>query len=191
MNPEKDNYTSGELGALCGIPPRTARRYLHTGKIPAVQNPITGRWKVTRESIVAFLKLYGLDTSRLDKPLSRSVIVVDDEEWVVSFIREVLEESGQGWTVEGFSDSYAACIRLGAAAPELVILDLRMPGVDGRQVLQAIRKNPQTTGTPVLLISGYPEDFAEVAGDKLVLRLAKPFNDKQLLTAVEDVLVLG
>jgi hypothetical protein len=109
---------------------------------------------------------------------------------VVSFVREILEESGQGWTVEGFSDSHAACIRLGSLVPELVILDLRMPGVDGRQVLQAIRKNPATAGVPVLLISGFPEDFSGLADDTLVLRLAKPFNDAQLLAAVEDVLAL-
>jgi len=191
MSKEKDSYTSGEIGALSGIPGRTARRYLLSGKIAATQNPVTSRWKVSRESIVAFMKQHGLDTSRLDKPISRPIVVVDDEEWVVSFIREILEESGQGWTVEGFSDSYAACIRLGASAPELVILDLRMPGVDGRQVLQAIRKNPQTANTAVLLISGYPEDFTEVTEDKLVLRLAKPFDDRQLLAAVEDALALG
>ncbi len=186
----KDTYTSGEIGRLCGIPARTARRYLLQGTIPAEQNPITGRWRVEREAIVEFLRQHGLDTSHLEQARPRQVMVIDDEEWVVSFVRETLETSGLPVQVESFTDSHLAFIRLGSCTPDLIVLDLRMPKVDGAQVLAAVRAHKDTRIVPVLVISGFPGDYTALGRHLHLHFLAKPFSDTDLLDKVRGILAL-
>jgi excisionase family DNA binding protein len=60
MAMEKTTLTSGQVARLLGISPRTARRYLTQGRIPAEQNPLTGRWRVTREALLAFMHEHNL-----------------------------------------------------------------------------------------------------------------------------------
>ena len=187
--PDKDLFTSGEIGRLCGIPDRTARRYLKTGVIPAEQHPITGRWKVSREVIVRFLKEHGMGTEHVQPTGAHRIMIIDDEEWVVSFVKEVVESAFPAATVEGFTDSHQACLRLGVfSSHSLVILDLRMPAVDGRQLLAALRAQDTLDEVPVLVISGYPDDFTPLQTVKKVAFLAKPFDDYQLMNALLPLL---
>lgn len=185
---DKELFTSGEIGRLCGIPDRTARRYLKTGVIPAKQNPLTGRWKVSREVILQFLKEHGMGTGQMQGVGMHRILIIDDEDWVVSFVKEVVEAAFPAAQVEGFTDSHQACLRLGTFQPHLVILDLRMPTVDGRQVLAALRAQDVLAKVPVLVISGYPDDFPSLREVKNVTFLAKPFDDYLLMNAILPLL---
>lgn len=186
----KELYTSGEIGRILGIPARTARRYLQSGRIPAQQNPITGRWKVSHQTLLAFLAQHGMDAKRVTEPTRLSVVAVDDEEWITSFIRETLETSNLDLDVTVFTDSHEACIRLGQTTPDMVILDLRMPNIDGGQLLSVLRQNEITRSLPVLVISGYPDDIHKIQVDSNVEFLAKPFTCQQLVQAVCNMLDL-
>ena len=89
-----------------------------------------------------------------------------------------------------FTNSHEACLHLGSGTPDLVILDLRMPGIDGPQLLSMLRQNPKTRQAPVLIISGYPDDFRGLEQNATLAFLAKPFDLTQLLTAVCNILDL-
>ena len=58
MESTQETMTSGQAAILLGIPARTVRRYLVTGRLPGVQNPITGRWTVQRADVVGFLEAH-------------------------------------------------------------------------------------------------------------------------------------
>ena len=55
---KRASYTSGEVSKILDLSDRTVRSYLRNGRIPAKQNPHTGRWKVSREGLLAFMKQY-------------------------------------------------------------------------------------------------------------------------------------
>jgi excisionase family DNA binding protein len=59
--------TSGQAADLLGIPSRTMRRYLHTGRLRATQHPITGRWLVSQEDLMAFLREHRLEMAELPR----------------------------------------------------------------------------------------------------------------------------
>ena len=122
--------------------------------------------------------------------MAKKILVIDDEEWVVSFVRETLETSGLPVQVESFTDSHLAFIRLGSCTPDLIILDLRMPKVDGAQVLAAVRANKDTRTVPVLVISGFPGDYTALGRHPHLDFLAKPFTDTNLLDKVRGILAL-
>ena len=80
-----------------------------------------------------------------------NILVVDDDEKLL----EILQESfgSRGYNVNVASDGEAALDRYDSEAPDVVVLDLMLPDMDGREVFKAIRKLPGGEHTPVLFVS--------------------------------------
>ncbi len=186
---QKKTYTSGEVADLLGIPARTARRYLADGKIPAQQNPITGTWTIHHDVLLEFMKAHNLDTSSLDE--AYRVMVVDDEPSIVTLVTRTLQRSDLNVAIESSTNGYDALIMLGNMTPHLVVLDSRMPGTDGRQVLEAIRKNTRTHDARILVISGFPQDLEDMLALGADQALAKPFKPEELLDIAYTLLTKG
>ncbi len=84
----------------------------------------------------------------------RSILVVDDDPAVSESLRMQLEE--RGFQVEVAYDGDEAVASLGLRAPDLVILDVVMPGRNGYEVLRWIRNDPKTSDLPVMILTGHP-----------------------------------
>jgi CheY-like chemotaxis protein len=119
----------------------------------------------------------------------RVVVVVDDEPSIVEVVCDALEELDA--TTIGCSQGTAANALIREARPQLVILDVQMPGVDGVEVFRLMRSEPATSAVPVI--------FFTANADKLLKRLPdyqasgaallpKPFNVGRLLDLVEGML---
>ena len=115
------------------------------------------------------------------------ILVVDDSSPTVEVIVRNLENRGyRVWS----ASSVAEAIRmLESAALDLVITDMKMPGVGGLELVRHVRENYQDT--QVVMITGYPsiDSAVEAVKSVAVEYLAKPFTDEELLSAVEKVLV--
>lgn len=179
----KATYSSGEAATLLQVPARTLRRYLTIGRIRGKQNPITGTWTIDREDLLAFMKRFHLDTEALVAP--PRVLVVDDEVLVTDFVQKTLRRQHPDWQTDVCNNGYEALMKIGSFGPKLLILDIHMPGTDGREVLKVVKSKPETSAIKVLTISGYPSDFEGMlrlgADDTLV----KPFAPEALLAKVE------
>ena len=93
----------------------------------------------------------------------KRVLVVDDEPDALEFVRAVMEEAGCHVVTAGSHDE---CMeRLQQAAPDLVVLDIQMPGRPGFFTLQEIRKDAATSSVPVIMLSG--------AGERLGIEVSK------------------
>jgi two-component system response regulator MprA len=110
------------------------------------------------------------------------VLVVDDEPMVRETLGQVL--SDEGYVVDLAVDGEAALERVHAARPDAILLDLMMPGMNGRQFLQALRDDPAYTNIPVLLMTavhGLEVNLATLGASEVV---EKPFNVDELLNKV-------
>jgi CheY-like chemotaxis protein len=85
---------------------------------------------------------------------TKKILVVDDESEVVDFIRDVVADTIPS-QFESASDGFTAGRLIHSFAPDLVILDLLLPGVDGFQVCKMIRQDPETKGAKILAVTGY------------------------------------
>jgi CheY-like chemotaxis protein len=81
------------------------------------------------------------------------ILVVDDDDDFREALCEVL--SGAGYPVEQAGDGEAALKRVAAEAPGVVLLDLKMPVLDGWGVVERMRKDPRTAPIPILILSAY------------------------------------
>jgi len=113
------------------------------------------------------------------------ILVVDDNEALRENLVECLE--GEGYCVRASSDGAHALAALGEEPiPSVVLLDLLMPGLSAREVVERIRADPCLAGVRVILTTGHPSASARagVAADAF---LPKPFGVKELLDALAKV----
>ena len=115
----------------------------------------------------------------------KTVLVVDDEPKIVQLARDYLEHAG--FTVASASDGREALASFRAKAPDLIVLDLGLPLVDGLDVARAIRK---TSNVPILMLTGRGDEADRVAGLELGADdyVTKPFSPKELVARVRAVL---
>jgi two-component system, response regulator, stage 0 sporulation protein F len=114
----------------------------------------------------------------------KKILVVDDEENIRELFRDELVE--QGFVVELAEDGFIALEKLASFKPDLVTLDVKMPGIDGLEVLRRIRE--KDVNIPVLLLTAFGEfrqDFNTWASDAYVVKSA---NLTELVETVHTLL---
>ncbi len=117
--------------------------------------------------------------------MSRTVLVVDDDEDIRTIVAEALEEAG--YTVETANGGVQALKRVARGAPDAIILDIWMPTLDGFDFMRTLRATEGTRNVPVVAMSAaYPERAALDIGVQEFV--AKPFEVSALLAAVERAL---
>jgi DNA-binding response OmpR family regulator len=116
------------------------------------------------------------------------VLVVDDEPDIRNLIQHLLSFAGH--EVQLASDGAEALMRIGQERPDAMILDVSMPVMDGFQVLEYMRADPETAEIPVVLVTSLPPVKGENAGRKMGVThyLTKPWEAGTLETAVRVLL---
>lgn len=119
------------------------------------------------------------------------ILIADDSEGVRRVLAQCLRADGRSVLTAGDGDEALALARL--HLPDLIILDVRMPGRDGHEVCAELRGGEGTRGIPVLILSGLPELDAEYRGIGCGAsgRLAKPFKLDELRERVASLLAAG
>ena len=117
------------------------------------------------------------------------ILIVDDEADVVEIVRFRLARDG--YTILTASDGESGLASIFRYHPDLVILDVMMPGIDGFEVLFQMKHNPRTRDTPVIMLTA-KTDFASISkgwGMDVDNYVTKPFNVDELARTVKNVLV--
>ena len=116
------------------------------------------------------------------------VLVVDDEESIISAMRRTLKRSNLDLKIEATTDGYDACVMFGKSEPDLIILDINMPGCNGRTVLKIIKRASHPNNTKCLVVSVASEAFDEMLKLGADDCLAKPYDDDELVKKVTNLL---
>ncbi len=118
----------------------------------------------------------------------KRVFVVDDEPDVVELIETVLEL--EGYEVETETSGRRALARMLQAPPDLVLLDLMMPDLDGMELLKLLRAQPQGADVPVIIVSARTGQLDQIGSLQLGANayICKPFSNRDLLAQVEQLI---
>ena len=116
------------------------------------------------------------------------ILVVDDDLKIQMVIRIMLEKSG--YEVKCVSSGLEAFQELDSYNPDLIMLDVMMPGMDGYEVCRKIKSNEKTKEIPVIMLTalGMGEDFEKALENGADWYIVKPFNSRQLLSRVSMLL---
>ena len=113
---------------------------------------------------------------RMTEDEPKRVLVVDDEKDVQDFVCGVLADAG--YAVDAAGDGEEALVKIEASRPDLVVLDLMMPGLDGWGVLERLKRAPQPP--VVVILSAFPDGWRAIQAGAWEC-LAKPFDLRKLL----------
>ncbi len=124
----------------------------------------------------------------LDVIPERPILVVDDDAKIVRLVRTYLERDG--FSVVTAADGPGALDAIERHRPALVVLDLMLPGLDGRAVIRAVRGDDEAAATPILIISARGSTLDRITGfeDGADDYLPKPFSPAELVLRVKSIL---
>jgi len=118
----------------------------------------------------------------------RLILIADDDEDILALVKAVLERSGHEVVAVGDGAEALASVR--ARRPDLAVLDITMPHVDGLEVLRRLRADAETTALPVVLLSAQAQE-ADVARGFVTGATAyvkKPFSPRELAARIAELL---
>jgi excisionase family DNA binding protein len=177
---ESDWLTLGQAAKFLGVAQSTIRKWSDQGRVPAFYTP-GGHRRYRRGDLETFLDRSG-PGPRGGGPL---VLVVDDDARLREFVRVNLEM--EGYTVREAASADEALAALEDQAPQLVLLDVVMPGVDGWQMLQ--RMQERHGSIPVIMFSGKVDDESAADAERRGARafVGKPFDPQQLIERAKQL----
>lgn len=116
------------------------------------------------------------------------ILIVDDEKDIVDLISYNMEK--EGFSAVKAYDGEAALHSVKKQNPDLIILDLMMPKMNGLDVCRAVRRNPQTAGVPIIMLTAKGEEIDKIIGLEVGADdyVTKPFSVKELIARVRSIL---
>src|SRR6184192_127490 len=115
----------------------------------------------------------------------QTVLVVEDESSIASFVALYLKNAG--YKVRSVGTGEAALEQVGAERPDLIVLDLMLPDIDGIEVCRRLRRRSEV---PILMLTARDEDVDKIIGLEVGADdyLTKPFNPRELVARVKSIL---
>lgn len=184
----KQSFSTSEVAKYCHVTADTIRKWAEAGRIHVFKTP-GGHRRIRRDDLVRFLRensipVHGdLDNSGV------KILVVDDEKAVISVVRRFLERAQTPFQIEIALDGYSAGHQMATFRPNVVFLDLRLPGLDGFEVCRRIKADPEAQNTHIIAMTGYYEgDVAQrVIELGAAMLMQKPFTPDDLRRALAKV----
>ncbi len=117
------------------------------------------------------------------------ILIVEDDLAIAAFVQTALER--EGFVAEAVERGDEALQRVEAASPDLVLLDLMLPGIDGLQLCQAIRRRPAYI--PIIMLTAKDDDVDKIVGLELGADdyITKPFKTRELIARIRAILRLA
>ena len=191
---DKPVFTTFEAAKLCHVSPLSIINWVNAGRLPAFRTP-GGHRRIRREDLTRFMRDNGIPIpdSLRDGSGRPKVLVVDDDATIRDLVAEHLSARPRPYEVMTAADGFEAGRLVATFRPDVVLLDLRMPGMDGFQVCRTIKADPGTAGTIVIAMTGYytPETEARILECGAVRCLAKPVEPSVLAAFVDSLLAQG
>ena len=179
-----------EVAKICQVAQGTVIRWIKEGKL-AASSTAGGHNRIRLKDLVELLRNLRLPIpSELSEGEKARILIVDDETEVRNMIRWMLEQDFQDIVVEEAKEGFVAGWKTHSFRPDLVVLDLMMPGLDGFHVCEFIRQFPELKHTKIIAISALndpeiKEKFLKLGANDF---LAKPFDLDLLKEKIRNLL---
>jgi excisionase family DNA binding protein len=151
---DKNIYTTHEVSRLLHVNPRSVINWIEQQLLPSYRTP-GGHRRIRRDDLLAFLRKHQIPTPESLVEGTFSVLVVDDEPEIVDMVKAFLQQQG-GYEIASASDGITALIEVGRIKPDLLVLDIMIPGVDGVEVCRRIKADSNNR-TYIIAVSGNAE----------------------------------
>lgn len=193
-NKKERVFSAHEVANICGVVNQTAINWIDKGHLEAYTTP-GGQYRVYADVLAKFLQKQGMrmpDELRqilAEQSKIENVLIVDDDQELNDLIKQFLDKRYPEFTVNQAFDGFDAGRAIVDYKPDVVLLDLNLPGVDGYKLCRDIKADENLSRPIVIAITGMDEadvaDRAAEAGADTLLR--KPLKLDSLPTLIEGL----
>ena len=152
----KTVFTTGEAAKVCKVSQQTIIRCFDNGQLKGFRVPGSRFRRIPREALYKFMKDNGIPTDALESG-KRKVLLVDDDAELVELMTKVLEEDGR-FEVRIASNGFDAGMMVKEYRPDLIVLDVMLPDINGKEVCHRVRADTSLEDVRILCISGMIEE---------------------------------
>jgi excisionase family DNA binding protein len=152
----KTVFTTGEAAKICKVSQQTIIRCFDSGQLKGFRVPGSRFRRIPREQLYAFMRDNGIPTDALESG-KRKVLIVDDDQELVELINDVLEKDGR-FEVRTVNNGFDAGMMVKEYHPDLIVLDVMLPDINGREVCQRVRTDKAMDDVRIICISGMVEE---------------------------------
>jgi len=152
----KTVFTTGEAAKICKVSQQTIIRCFDSGQLKGFRVPGSRFRRIPRDSLYRFMKENSIPTDALETG-RRGVLVVDDDPAVVELITDVLGRDGR-FEIKSIDNGFGAGMIAKEYHPDLIILDVMLPDINGKAVCELIRSDSTMSDIKIICISGMVEE---------------------------------
>ncbi|MEO2046918.1 MAG: response regulator [Pirellulales bacterium] len=184
----KTVFTTGEAAKICKVSQQTIIRCFDSGQLKGFRVPGSRFRRIPRELLYSFMRENGIPTDALDSG-KRKILVVDDDEDLVELICDALDRDGR-FDIRSVNNGFGAGMLIKEFRPDLVVLDVMLPDINGKEVCQLVRGDKSMDNVRIICISGMVEtnkiqELRDAGSNEF---LKKPFDVDVLLAHICQLL---
>jgi len=182
----KKIFTTGEAAQVCKVSQQTIIRCFDSGRLTGFRVPGSKFRRIPREELIRFMHANDIPLDLIEGGVKR-ILCVDDDPEIIALLRDILGSDSR-FEVETCGTGYDAGLLTASFKPNLILLDYKLPDINGNEVCKRLRSTEDLSGIKVVFISGVI-DRAEA--DRLIGAgadgfIKKPFDVDHLLSVVEE-----
>lgn len=184
---KEDVLSLGKAADICAITRRTLWSYVKSGEIIASRTP-GGHYRVTKKDLNEFIEKKGMNAKENKQLSAAKILVVDDDSKIRKFLIQALGKNGN--EIVEAADGFEAGQKTIKFKPDIMIVDIFMPKMDGFEVCRHMKKDPETKNTKIIAISGFDtkENRKKILGCGADLFLPKPLDISTLINIIQKIL---
>jgi len=152
----KTVFTTGEAAKICKVSQQTIIRCFDNGQLKGFRVPGSRFRRIPREALYKFMKDNGIPTDALESG-KRKVLLVDDDSELVELILKFLDEDGR-FETRVAQNGFDAGMMVKEYHPDLIVLDVMLPDINGKEVCQRVRADATLEDVRILCMSGMVEE---------------------------------
>lgn len=184
----KTVFTTGEAAKICKVSQQTIIRCFDNGTLKGFRVPGSRFRRIPRDQLFAFMRDNGIPTDALESG-KRKVLIVDDDEELVELLSDTFARDGR-FDIKTANNGFDAGMLVKEFRPDLVILDVMLPDINGKEVCQRVRSDSTLEMVKIICISGMIEQdkIADLKASGANDFMNKPFTVDKLLDRCCDLL---
>ena len=177
----KTVYTTGEAAKICKVSQQTIIRCFDNGSLKGFRVPGSRFRRIPRDQLFSFMRDNGIPTDALESS-KRKLLIVDDDQDLVDLMSDVFKSDGR-FEIRTANNGFDAGMLVKEFRPNLVVLDVMLPDINGKEVCQRVRMDPTMEQVKVICISGMIEQdkIAELRDAGANDFMNKPFAVEKLV----------
>ena len=185
---QKKVFTTGEAAAACGLSQQTIIRCFDSGRLTGFKVPGSKFRRIPREYLIRFMLANSIALNNIESARKR-ILAVDDNTAMLEAYRDAFAR-GDRFDFKAAANGYDAGLLTESFRPHVLLLDYKLPDIDGLAVCRRIRATPHLNATRILCVSGMADQdaakaLAAAGADGF---LSKPFDEAVLLQRVDDLI---